>query len=50
MKSWHMVLCAVVAVVGLALVIAGSAWALIPALVCGLMLGAMLMMARGGTG
>jgi hypothetical protein len=45
MKSWHMLLCAVLVVAGVVLVAAGvGAFAVVPVAACALMMGAMVWM------
>jgi hypothetical protein len=50
-KSWHMLVCGALIVVGIVLVATGGgALALLPALACAAMMGAMVwMMVRGGS-
>lgn len=51
MKSWHMLACFVLIAAGIVLVASGAgAIALIPAIGCVLMLGAMVWMMRSGDG
>ncbi|MBK5231426.1 MAG: hypothetical protein JJE13_00390 [Thermoleophilia bacterium] len=51
MKSWHMLICLALIAAGIALVASGAgAIALIPAIGCALMMGAMVWMMRSGGG
>lgn len=50
MKGWHMLLCLGLVAVGVVLALTGSAYFLVPAIGCALMMGGMMWMMRSSGG